>query len=138
MSMPQQAPEIVVPLQAEEAVISRQVVPGATVRVETVTRERDHAVDETIYKETVEFERVPVGREVAVMPEVVQDGDLTIVPIVEEVVVVTRKLILKEEIHLRRVKSAVQHQETLVLRKQEAVVTHEGRNINVNNEGELA
>ena len=110
-------------LQAEAVAVSRRAVPGATVRVETVTREREHGVDETVFKEDVEVERVPVGREISAPPEIVQTDELTIIPVVEEVVIVTRKLFLKEEIHIKRSRTPVQHQETVVLRNQEAVVT---------------
>ena len=112
-----------IPLQAEAVAISRQSVPGATVRVETVTKEREHEVVETVFKESVEIERFSIGREIAAPPEVTQNGDVTIIPVVEEVVIVTRKFFLKEEIHVKRVKIPVQHQETIVLRNQEAIVT---------------
>ncbi len=110
-------------LQAETVDVSKRSVQGATVRVETVTREREHNVDETIFKEEVEVERVSIGREVSSPPEVVQTDELTIIPVMEEVVIVTRKLFLKEEIHIKRVRTPVQHQETIVLRNQEAIVT---------------
>lgn len=103
--------------------ISRQQVAGDTTRVRTVTRERDHEVDETVFRETVEVEHVAVGREVSVAPEIIRDGDLTIIPVVEEILVVTRKLILKEEIHLRRVRHTGRHQETITLRTQDAIIT---------------
>ena len=43
--------------------------------------------------------------------------------IVEEVLVVERRLLLKEEVHVRRVRSTERHQESVTLRHQEAVVT---------------
>ncbi len=112
-------------LQAEKLDVVRQINIGDKITVATVTREREHVVDEVLRNETVEIARVAINREVTVAPEIVQDGDLTIIPVIEEVVVVTRKLILKEEIHLKRVRTAARHQETVVLRAQEAVVTRE-------------
>ena len=44
-------------------------------------------------------------------------------PVVEEVVVVERRLLLAEEIHVRRVRTTRQHVETVQLRRQEALVT---------------
>ena len=44
-------------------------------------------------------------------------------PVVEEVVVVERRLLLREEVHIRRVRKAEQHTETVQLRVQDAVVT---------------
>jgi hypothetical protein len=38
-------------------------------------------------------------------------------------VVVERRLMLKEELHIKRVRTTEQHQETVMLRRQEAVVT---------------
>ena len=46
----------------------------------------------------------------------------TVIPVVEEVLVTQRKLVLKEEIRLRRVRSTEQHRETVTLRRHEAVV----------------
>ena len=59
------------------------------------------------------------------MPSISQEGDTTIIPVVEEIVVVERRLVLKEEIRVRRVSTKEQHQETVVLREQEAVTTRE-------------
>jgi stress response protein YsnF len=59
------------------------------------------------------------------VPPIRQEGDITIIPVVEEVVIVERRLVLKEEVRVRRLSTKEQHQETVVLRKQEAVVTRE-------------
>ena len=56
------------------------------------------------------------------MPAIRQEGDVTIVPVVEEIVVVERRLMLKEELHVRRVRSTHRHEETVTLRYQEAEV----------------
>lgn len=50
----------------------------------------------------VEVERVPVGRVIDEIPPVEGDADHTIIPSVEETVVVERKLLLREELHIRR------------------------------------
>ena len=59
------------------------------------------------------------------MPEARQEGDTTIIPIVEEVLVVERQLVLKEEVRIRRVRTTEHHKETVKLRYQEAVVTRQ-------------
>ena len=80
----------------------------------------------------VEIERVPIDRTVDVVPPIRQEGDITIIPVVEEIVVVERRLVLKEEVRVRRMSKKEQHQETVVLRQQEAVVTREGRTVRRN------
>jgi len=57
------------------------------------------------------------------MPAVREEGDTIIVPIVEEVLVIERRLFLKEEVRIRRVRSTERHQESVIIRHQEAVVT---------------
>jgi stress response protein YsnF len=118
-----QAEETVLALHAEELAVSRRVVERAVVRVATVTHTRDQLVDEALIQERVEVEHVAIGRMIDAMPPVRQEGDVTIMPVVEEILVVERRLLLKEEVHIRRVRTTQQHRETVVLREQEAVVT---------------
>ncbi len=51
-----------------------------------------------------------------------RDRDTIIVPVVEEVITIERKLVLKEEIHIRRARKTEQYRETVMLRAQEAVI----------------
>jgi stress response protein YsnF len=113
-------------LHAEDVTLSRQVVPGDTLRIETITHERDHHVDESLSRVHVEVERVAIGTPVAAMPPIREEGDTTILSIVEEVIVVERRLILKEEIRIRRVYVAERHQETVVVREQTIEVSRVG------------
>ena len=68
-------------------------------------------------------ERVAIGRVVDAMPEVRQEGDVTILPVVEEEVVVMRRLVLKEEVHIRRLRTIEHHVETVTLREQQVDTT---------------
>jgi stress response protein YsnF len=86
------------------------------VQVALVTGTREQLIDEELTHVRVEIERVPIDRTVEVAPPTRQEGDITIIPVVEEFVVVERRLILKEEVRVRRVSTKEQHQETVVLR----------------------
>ncbi len=114
--------ERVLLLHEEEAVIARRVVPGDTVRVRTVTRHRDHLVRETLRRRRVEVERIPVGTYVDEAPPIRHEGDVTILSVVEEVVVVERRLLLREEVHLRTVSTAEDYTETVSVRSEDAVI----------------
>jgi len=57
-------------------------------------------VEIPLVREEVDVKRVPVNRVVDVEPEMRHSGDTIIVPVVEEEVVITRRLILKEELHI--------------------------------------
>ena len=108
-------------LHAEEVSVARRTVRGRVqVHVHTVTHE--HAVDEALTHERVEVERVAIGRPVDAIPPDRQEGDTTVISVVEEVVVVHRQLVLREEVRVRRVRVTERHRETVSLRAQEAVV----------------
>jgi stress response protein YsnF len=66
-------------------------------------------VSAPLVREDVEVRRVAVNRVVEEAPKVRRRGDTVIVPVVEEELVVTKRLVLKEEIHLvkRRTKERV-------------------------------
>lgn len=109
-------------LHAEDITVARRSVAGDTVRVETTTRMRDHHIDEPHLHTRVQVERIPIGRIVAAVPPVREEGDTTILPVVEEIILVERRLILKEEVHVRRVRVAERHSQTVTTREQTAEV----------------
>jgi len=101
--------EVVVPVIEEElATGTRQVTTGA-VRVEKRVEKRVRRVTAPALREEVEVRRVPVNRVVDEAPKSRRQGNTVIVPVVEEELVVTKRLVLKEEIHLikRRTKERV-------------------------------
>jgi len=112
----------VLPLYAEQVAVSKRV-RKTRVQVARTTRTREAVVKEDLAHEQVVVERVAIGRVVDAVPDVRQEGDVTILPVMEEIVVVERRLILKEEVHIRRVRTTERHVETVTLREQEAAVT---------------
>jgi stress response protein YsnF len=76
----------------------------------------------------VETTRVEIGKEIDTIPSVRTNGDTTVIPVVEEVLVVEKRLILKDEIHVRRVISDDQVEVPVTLRKQRAVVKRDDEN----------
>ena len=123
---PDKTGEAVIPLLAEEVAVSKQVVETGRVQVARVTHEREQLIDELLAHETVEIDRTPIGRQVDTMPAIRDEGDTVVIPIVEEMLVIERRLLLKEEVQVRvwRVRSTERHQESVILRHHEAVVTH--------------
>ena len=110
---------------AEELSVAKETLETGRVRVSTHTHEQEAVVDEDLARERVEIETIPINLRIDAVPEVRQEGDTTIIPVVEEQLVVERRLMLKEEVRIRRVRSTERHQEKVKLRYQEAVVTRE-------------
>jgi len=110
-------------LYAEEASITRETVETGRLHVGKHTRTRDELVETDLLREAVEVTTVPVGAIIDAMPAIRDDGETLVIPIVEEFLVVERKLRLKEELHVRRIRTTEHHRETVTLHYQEADVT---------------
>ncbi len=113
----------VLTLSAEELSVSVRQGAGDTVRVSTVTSEHERLVEQELTHARIEIEIVPIGRRIDAAPPVREEGDITIMSVVEEIVVVERRLVLKEEVRIRRVRVTETHRETVTVREQDAVVT---------------
>ena len=116
--------ETIIPLLAEEVEVTKETVETGRVQVTRVTHEREQLIDELLNHQTAEVERVQIGQHVDTMPAVREEGDTIVIPIVEEVLVIERRLFLKEEVRVRRVGSTERHQESVTLRHHEAVIKH--------------
>jgi stress response protein YsnF len=115
--------QILIPLHAEEVSVSKRRIVTSEVKVATVTRQHEQLVEELLAREHVEIERIAIGKEIDKAPAVREEGDTLVIPIVEEVVVVERHLLLKEEVRIHRIRETQRYQERVVVRKQEAVIT---------------
>lgn len=114
---------LVLPIHAEGIIVSRRQIEKALVRAARTTHLSEQAVQEEVTHEHVEVRRIPMDRIVTAVPPTRQEGDTTILSVVEEVVVVERRLVLREEVHFRRIRKTETHSETVSLRKQSVTVT---------------
>ena len=117
--------ERTIPIVEEEARLDKRSVVTGKVRVRTSTETVQQMVGGDLTEEFVEVERIPVDREVAEAPRVRTEGDVTIVPLVEEVLVVEKRLVLKEEIHLRRTTRQAPVEVPVEVRRSKAEVERE-------------
>jgi stress response protein YsnF len=92
----------VIPRVEEQLVVEKRERIGATVQVHTRTHEREETIDEVVHDEKVEVRRVPIDRYVDAPASIRREGDTTIVPVHEEVLIVEKRLLLKEEVHITK------------------------------------
>lgn len=114
--------ETVIPILGEDVIFEKRRRAKRRVRVSTVTRQQEEQLDCELLRENVELERVPIGKIISEVPAVREEGDSVIIPVVEEVLVVERRLLLKEEIRVHRTKKMERHHECIIVRRQEGVV----------------
>ncbi len=120
--------DLTIPVYAEDLTVSKRQSVLATVRVRLQTQTHEQVIDELLQQERVDVERVAIGRTVDAVPAIREEGDTTIIPVVAEELVVERRLVLKEEIRLTRVRTRERHQETVTLREQAATVERTAAN----------
>lgn len=113
---------LVIPVFVEELDVRKRTVETGRVRVTKTVHERQELVDEPLIEERVVVERVPVGRIVDAEPAVRREGDILVVPVLEEVLVVEKRLLLKEEIRITRTRVEARHPQQVTLRSEEAAV----------------
>jgi uncharacterized protein (TIGR02271 family) len=110
------------PLVEEAVAVERVRRVTGVVRAKTETHEDTVTVDEPLLAEQAIIERVPMDRWIDHPVAVREEGDTTIIPVVEEVVVVEKRLKLVEEVRVTKQKTTKNEPQTLTLRRQEAVV----------------
>lgn len=106
----------------EELNVQKHTRVTGVVRLEKTVRTTEALVSEQLLNESISVEHVPMNRYVDEPVSSRQEGDTTIIPILEEIVIVTKQLVLKEEIHITRRREQVQYHETVPLRAEEVDV----------------
>jgi stress response protein YsnF len=114
-----------IPLAAETAHIEKREVETGRVRVSTRTEAFTETVRAELDRQVVEVTRVAVGREITEVPQVRTEGTLTVLPVVEEILVVEKRLVLKEELHIRFRSEREKVEAPVELRRQVAEVTRD-------------
>ena len=91
-----------IPVIEERARIEKQVVERGVVRISTSILEREEVFAEALQHQEVDIQRVSINKEVTAMPTIRQEADVTVIPVVEERIVIVKQLVLVEELHVRR------------------------------------
>ncbi len=117
----------VIPVVEETLRIEKREFESGRVLVHKTVTERDEVAEVLLRQQDLIVERVPIGRVVAEAPQTRQDGDTLIVPILEEIMVVEKRLVLKEELHIRKQSSERTEQHTVRLRAEHVEIEQTGR-----------
>ena len=113
---------LVVPVAVEELEVQKRVVETGTVRITKVVHERETTVDEPLVRENVAISRVPMQRVVEGPIPMREEQGTTIISVVEEVLVVEKRWMLREEIHIRKQRTETHQPQPITLRSEEVQV----------------
>jgi uncharacterized protein (TIGR02271 family) len=91
-----------IPVIEERLELDKARRDTARVRVRKSVETEDRTITETHVEQTYDIERVPVNRAVQEAPQPRYEGDTLVLPVLEEVLVTEKRLILREEVRIRR------------------------------------
>jgi uncharacterized protein (TIGR02271 family) len=116
-----------IPIIEEEAFFDKRVVEKGKVSVNKQVVEHVEVVDEPLFYENVRVERVSVNQFVETAPEVRIEGDVTIIPVLEERLVVQKQLVVVEEIRIQKELVETHRPHKVNLRKEQVDVRRVAR-----------
>lgn len=112
----------VIPVIEEQIHIDKQVVESGLVRISKKIHEEEVTVDVPLIHEEHDVERVQINQIVDEAPAVRYDGATMIIPVLREEVVVQKRLVLVEELHITKKLVQTKHKEEVTLRREEVIV----------------
>ena len=112
----------VLPLHEEVATVAKRTVERRT-HIDKKVRTRTQRIETTLRREQPTVERIPINREVSEVPAVRQEGDTLVIPVLEEIAVVERRMVLREEIRIHRHEIVEPFRQDVTLRAEEVVVS---------------
>jgi uncharacterized protein (TIGR02271 family) len=116
---------ITLPVYQEQLQVStRTVETGKGVRVNKSVTEQPHQVNQALLHDEVVVKRVAGDQtfSLADAPGTRYEGETLIVPVLEEILVIERRVRLKEEIHITKVQREEQYSETVLLKSEEVSI----------------
>jgi len=120
---------LVVPLIEETLDVDKNWVKAGEVVIRRRVESRTETVPVELAHEEVEIERTPVNRLLAqgetLSPR--QEGDWTVIPVVEEELVVTKRLVVREEVRIRKKRTVRKEQVSDTVRSQHLAIDTSGK-----------
>ena len=109
----------------EQVQIGKQTVTTGMVRLHKATESFNQTVGLPITRTGWEVERTPIGQLYGERPEVRQEGDVTVFPLVEDRLVAKREYFLIEEVRVRRVETTTERTASVELKRDVLTVERE-------------
>lgn len=115
MNRPEATDEVRIPLAEERLEVDKESVETGRVQLRNRVEEEERRIQETLAREQVRVERLPVDQLVEQPPEMREEPGRLVVPVFEEVIV--KRYRVTEEVHLILERSEEPFDETLTLRR---------------------
>jgi uncharacterized protein (TIGR02271 family) len=113
---------VTIPVLEERLLVSKRTVPTGKVQLKKTVETYQEALDEPLAIWTFDVERISLNQVVDAWPPVRLEGETTIYPLVEEQLVLTKQLILKEEVRVTKRVGEKRDTQSVTLRREQLSV----------------
>ena len=122
-----------IPIIEETLEVRKVAVDQGGYRINKRVQVHERVVDELLQHERVAVERRPIGRALAAgeVPEARYEGDTLVLPVIEEILVTEKRLMLIEEVRITRMQGTHHDPQRIELRKEEIEIERLGADITV-------
>ena len=121
--------EILVPVMAEELTVETYRVARGKVRIHKRVETTEELVDTPVVSEQVIIEHVPMNKLVDdVAPQPRDEDGVLVIPLIEEVLVVEKRLVVREEVRISKRRSTTSTPQKVVLRREVVDIEREDLN----------
>ena len=111
-----------IPIIEEQLTVGKRTVSTARILLHKTVQEYQETLDEPLAVRTFDIERVVLNQVVDAAPAVRTEGDTTVYPLVEEQLVLTKQLVLKEEVRVTRRDTERRDHQVVTLHREHLVV----------------
>lgn len=116
---------ILIPVIEEQVLVTKRVIETGQVRLIKQVDEQSETVTTPLTQEDVVIEHVPIDQYVDHTPLPRQEGNTTIYPVLREVAVVVKRLLLVEEIRVTKRLTQTEDVQEVILRRESVTVERE-------------
>jgi uncharacterized protein (TIGR02271 family) len=114
--------KVVIPVMEERLTVQASASEPDKVEIRKTVRERVEVVDQPLVTEEVEIERIAINRPIKEPISVRHEGDTLVIPLLEEVLVVEKQLILREEVRIKKLRKETYAPQEVTLREEQVEV----------------
>ncbi len=115
---------ITVPVIEEQIKVSKKIVETGRVQLSKQITEEEEIASIPLIHEEISVEHIPINQMVEVAPSIRYEGDTMIIPILREVAVVEKRIVLVEELRVTKKQIHTESTEKVTLRKETITVNH--------------
>ncbi|WP_041617139.1 DUF2382 domain-containing protein [Spirosoma linguale] len=120
--LPANSEVVVIPVIEESLHVDKQLVETGKLRIVKRIHEEEQVIDLPLSREEFDVQHIAINEYVDMPPAVRYEGDTTVYPVLKEVLVIEKKLVLVEEVRVTRRLVTENEPQRVVLRKEEVSV----------------